>query len=105
MVGQSGKKTSFVFGVVCEMVRNGVTAQGGHFAAHCGEEGVACTDVPLLDEGGVHVGIGLALEQREHLEASAPCRDDVTVGDSVLHCLFHTARMGPGHDDVLTLGV
>lgn len=67
----SGQQACPILGVVAGVVGDVVAFQGGHLAVHGLEDGVASTDVPLLDEGDVDVGLHIALD---HLQRLVACR-------------------------------
>ena len=50
---------------VAGRVVDGLAVQGGHGPARGVQDGVAGADVPLLDEGGVHVHRGASVVQRQ----------------------------------------
>ena len=67
----SGQQACPILGVVAGVVGDVVAFQCGHLAVHGLEDGVASTDVPLLDEGDVDVGLHIALD---HLQRLVACR-------------------------------
>ena len=69
MVVDSGQQPSIVAGVLIGVVGDVVALQRGHLAVHCFQDGVARADVPLLDQGDVHVCLHIALDDFQCLVA------------------------------------
>ena len=79
MIINSGQQACPILGVVAGVVGDVVAFQCGHLAVHGLENGVAGTDVPLLDEGDVDVGFHVALD---HLQRLVACRHKGNNNDS-----------------------